>query len=274
MHVDAPIGIFDSGVGGLTVLRALREAFPRERFIYLGDTARVPYGSKSPETVSRYSLNIAAQLIDEGCRAIVVACNTASAYAADALRSNFDVPIIDVVAPMAAYVARVSHAHTLILGTRGTIASGAYIQALAKNAPALKVTQQACPLFVPLVEEGWTEGPVPAEVADRYLQEAFAKGIPDHIVLGCTHYPLLRQVIMESAQRLAPGVDIKIVDSGTPTVEALRAQLPSIGGPAQGEPALVRYLVTDDPGTFAPLAQQFLGENVQSAEHIDILMRY
>lgn len=273
--VNAPIGIFDSGVGGLTVLRALKAALPHENFIYLGDTARVPYGSKSPDTVSRYSMNIAAHLVEEGCRAIVIACNTASAYAAHTLRDALEIPVIDVVTPMADYVAQHATSHALILGTRGTVASQAYVQALATRAPHLKVTQQACPLFVPLVEEGWTQGIVPNEVADRYLREAFAFGIPDHIVLGCTHYPLIRDVIAESVQRLAPGADIKIVDSGVPTAEALKQRLAQNQGLRTAGPMLpTRYLVSDSPSTFAPLAETFLGENVQTAEHVDIVLRF
>lgn len=273
--LPAPIGVFDSGVGGLTVLRALRARFPGESFIYLGDTARVPYGSKSPETVSRYSLNIASHLMDAGCRAIVVACNTASAYAAGALRDAFDVPIVDVVEPMAAYVAAHAAQHALVLGTRGTVQSGAYPRAIAAHAPQLKVTQRACPLFVPLVEEGWTSGPVPAEIADTYLRDAFQHGVPDYIVLGCTHYPLLREVIAQSAARLAPGAEITIVDSGAPTAEALARALPDTAKHAAGDfGATLRYLVTDAPESFAPFAENFLGERVQHAEHVDILPRY
>lgn len=271
----APIGVFDSGVGGLTVLRALRQRFPTDNFIYLGDTARVPYGSKSPHTVSRYSLNIAAHLIEAGCEAIVIACNTASAYAADTLRETFDIPIIDVVQPMAAYVAERSSAHTLILGTRGTILSGAYPKAIHAHAPQLKITQQACPLFVPLVEEGWLAGPVPTQIADTYLEEAFQHGIPDHIVLGCTHYPLLREVIADSAHRLTHGANITIVDSGAPTADALaiqwRTQYDMNNASNAGS---TRYLVTDSPQSFVPLAAAFLTENVQQAEHVDIVMRY
>lgn len=271
----APIGIFDSGVGGLTVLRALREQFPHERFLYLGDTARVPYGSKSPETVSRYSLNIAAHLVDEGCRAIVIACNTASAYAADAVRAAFDVPIVDVIQPMAMHVAALNPSRVLVLGTRGTVQSGAYPRALAAQRPTMDVAQCACPLFVPLAEEGWTHGPIPEQVVDTYLREAFDDGIPEAIILGCTHYPLLRSVIEARVQRLVPDRPIAIIDSGTPTSNALRGSLCDLHPPARDDVrGDIRYLVTDTPSAFAPLAERFLAEKVQNAEHVDILNRY
>lgn len=272
----APIGVFDSGVGGLTVLRALRSRFPQERFVYLGDTARVPYGNKSPETVSRYSLNIAGHLTNEGCRAIVIACNTASAYAHTSVRDTFRIPVVDVIGPMADYVTKVGAKKVLVLGTRGTIASRAYVEAIESRDATIQVTQQACPLFVPLAEEGWTDGDVPRQVANRYLTEAFAQGVPDTIILGCTHYPLLRDVIAECAAKLSGRADLRIVDSGVPTAEALVHALPDIEQSTEScaISAQIRYLVSDGPEAFRPLAERFLGEAIDQAEHVDIMNRY
>lgn len=272
----APIGVFDSGVGGLTVLRALRERFPQEHFVYLGDTARVPYGNKSPATVARYSLNIADRLVAEGCRAIVIACNTASAYAHSSVREHFSLPVVDVIGPMSDFVAQSGATNVLVLGTRGTVDSGAYLRAIQARAPHIVVRQQACPLFVPLAEEGWTSGDVPTQVAERYLQEAFAEGIPDTIILGCTHYPLLREVIEASARKLSGGQALRIVDSGRPTADALAVALPELA--RNEEPPVsvgdIRYLVSDGPDAFRPLAARFLGETIEDAEHVDIQSRY
>lgn len=273
---SSPIGVFDSGVGGLTVLRALRARFPEQRFIYLGDTARVPYGNKSPETVARYSLNIARQLADEGCQALVIACNTASAYARDTVREHFDFPVIDVISPMAAHVVARGARRVLVLGTRGTVSSQAYVKAIHALDPAIVVTQQACPLFVPLAEEGWTSGVVPKRVAERYLSEAFAHGMPDTIILGCTHYPLLRDVIEATARTLSGREDLQIVDSGAPTADALaRAWAPPPANvDSSAIPREIRYLVSDGPDAFRPLAERFLGESIAHAEHVDIVNRY
>ena len=271
-----PIGVFDSGVGGLTVLKALRHRFPKERFVYLGDTARVPYGNKSPETVARYSLNIASHLIDEGCQAIIIACNTASAYARTNVRETFALPVIDVISPMADLVVQSGARDVLVLGTRGTVASQAYPDAIAARDPSIRVAQQACPLFVPLAEEGWTDGDVPTLIVERYLHEAFQRGIPDTIVLGCTHYPLLRAIIERVAETLSGRSDIQVLDSGQPTADAL-AQILGIQAPNSDSSAIatpIRYLVSDGPDAFRPLAERFLGESIAHAEHVDIRTQY
>ncbi|MCB9532603.1 MAG: glutamate racemase, partial [Myxococcales bacterium] len=189
-NADAPIGVFDSGVGGLTVLAALRAALPTERFLYLGDTARVPYGTKSPATVARYAENVADVLLARGAKALVIACNTASAFGLEAVRARTGVPVVDVIGPAAADVAaRPGLRRIGVLGTRGTVASMAYPRALERAGATVEIAQQPCPLFVPLAEDGWTSGPVPRQVADTYIGSLLASGPVDAVVLGCTHYP-------------------------------------------------------------------------------------
>ena len=205
---DAAIGVFDSGVGGLTVVRQILERLPGESIVYLGDTARVPYGTKSPRTVIRYALNCARILMEQNVKLLVVACNTASSCALDALREKYDVPVVGVIEPGArAAAARSPQGHIGVIGTAATIASGAYPRAIAALLPAARVACQACPLLVPLAEEGWTEGDVPRAAACRYLGPLLEEGM-DTIVLGCTHYPLLKPVIAEVA-----GEPVTLVDS-------------------------------------------------------------
>lgn len=268
MSKRGPIGIFDSGVGGLTVLSELRRRYPSADFIYLGDTARVPYGSKSPETVSRYSVNIARHLLNEGCSALVIACNTASAYAFEAVRALTDVPVIDVVRPVAAEVAASSAQRVLILGTRGTVASAAYVRALRQHRPEIEVAQQACPLFVPLAEEGWTEGEVPDAVAARYLSEICASFKPDAVILGCTHYPLLAATIRSSLRRYCSEMPA-VFESGPSTSRQLAEVYATLAGETTAATGQTRYLVTDTPDSFHELARRF---DVTSAhaEHVDL----
>src|SRR5271154_708519 len=193
-----PIGVFDSGVGGLTVLRALRTALPAENFIYLGDTARLPYGTKSAETVVRYSLQCAAALIERRIRCLVVACNTASASALDALRLHHpSLPVIGVIEPGAqAAVAASRSQHIAVIATEGTINGGAYQTAIRRLSAGAQVSASACSLFVAMAEEGWTEGPIAQMVARRYLEPVFSGAdAPDTLVLGCTHFPLLADSI-------------------------------------------------------------------------------
>ena len=197
MKIDrnAPVGVFDSGVGGLTVAREIMRNLPSEKIVYFGDTARVPYGSKSKETVIRYSRQIIRFLLEQQVKAIVVACNTASAFALDAVKDELDIPIIGVIEAGA----RVAAAETRnkrvgVIGTVGTVGSGIHEAYLKKLDPKIQVVGKACPLFVPLVEEGWLHDPVTVEVASRYLKELQEKEI-DTLILGCTHYPLLRSTI-------------------------------------------------------------------------------
>ena len=261
----SPLGIFDSGVGGLTVFRRVVERLPGESLVYLGDTARVPYGTKSAETVVRYARACAQILLECDIKVLVVACNTATAYALDVLRDELAIPVLGVIEPGARRaVAATRNGRIGVVGTVGTIASGAYQSVIASLAPDVQVACKPCPLFVPLAEEGWTNGPVPRQVAETYLAELFAQGI-DTLLLGCTHYPLLRDVIQEVA---GPGV--AIVDSAEATSEVVADILEGMGmcDAAQGSPQY-RYLVTDSPATFARVGQHFLGRDVGSVEWVD-----
>lgn len=194
---NAPIGVFDSGVGGLTVVKEIMSALPGESIVYYGDTARVPYGSKSAETITAYSRQIAKFLMSQDVKAIVVACNTASALALETIKAEFDVPFVGVVKPGAKMAAQATRNKRIgIIATEGTISSGIYEQFLKATSPEVEVFGKACPLFVPLAEEGWLEDEVTRQVAERYLSELKEKQV-DALVLGCTHYPLLRNVIGE-----------------------------------------------------------------------------
>jgi glutamate racemase len=261
------IGVFDSGVGGLTVLKALMARLPGEPTVYLGDTARVPYGTKSGEVVTRYSLANAAALMEYDLKLLVVACNTASAVALPALRERLPIPVIGVIEPgVEAALAATTTGRVAVIGTPGTIASGAYQRALVAARPGLEVRAQACPLFVPLAEEGWTEGDVPRLAAERYLGQGLLAGGVDTLVLGCTHYPLLREVIARVA---GPGV--ALVDSAQATAEAVAAALGqrSLGAPA-GLPVQRHYLVTDTPARFAEVGARFLQAPLHGARQVDL----
>ncbi len=257
--------MFDSGVGGLTVLRALMARLPGERTVYLGDTARVPYGTKSADVVTRYSVRNAELLLRHDIKLLVVACNTASAVALPALSSKLEIPVLGVIEPGArAAAARSRSGRVGVIGTQGTVRSGAYQRALEAARPGVTVLARACPLFVPLAEEGWTAGEVPRLAAQRYLADVVAAGV-DTLVLGCTHYPLLRGVIAE-----AVGPDVALVDSAEATAEAAAALLAG-RGELGGDPAPQhRYFLTDVPERFADLAARFLGQPVQAVEQVDI----
>jgi glutamate racemase len=262
-----PIGVFDSGVGGLTVLRALRGALPAEDFIYLGDTARLPYGTKSAATVTRYSQQCAAALVLRDVRCLVIACNTASASALPALRSAYpSLPIIGVIEPGAqAAVAASRSGHIAVIATEGTIAGGAYQEAIRRHDPDAHVTARACSLFVALAEEGWTDGPIAAAVAHRYLAPIFEQsGAPDTLVLGCTHFPALKDAI---GSVLPPAV--RIVDSAATTALAVLRELcpeaPAAAGTPPAAPAprgRVTWLATDGAARFARIGTRFFGETV------------
>jgi len=255
------IGIFDSGVGGLTVQKAIAERLPGLDTVYLGDTARVPYGTKSPEVVTQYSLRNARFLVGRGIDLLVVACNTASAVALPALRRELEVPVLGVVEPGArAAAARSRSGRIGVIGTQSTVASGAYQAALLDLRPDARVTARACPLFVPLAEEGWTDpgDEVVRLVACRYLAPLAAARV-DVLVLGCTHYPLLKGAIA----RELPGV--ALVDSAEAIADEVAGRL----GDGAGEASHAFY-VTDVPGRFLTVAERFLGRPVDSAEQIDI----
>lgn len=264
----APIGVFDSGVGGLTVLRALRAHLPHESFLYLGDTARLPYGTKSPGTVTRYAQQAAQVLVDRGIKLLVIACNTASAVAVDELAERLaPLPVVGVVEPGAAAACEASgHGRIAVIGTESTIRGGAYERAIARRRPEAAVVGRACPLFVALAEEGWCDGPIPEAVAERYLGDlrpaADDPASIDCLVLGCTHFPVLRSAV---AKVMGPGVEL--VDSAETTARAVARMLATAGlaregGPAAGGGSLV-LLATDGPERFARVGARFLGVSLE-----------
>ena len=259
------IGVFDSGVGGLTVLRALMERLPSESTVYLGDTARVPYGTKSAEVVVRYSLGNARFLLERGIKLLVVACNTASAVGLDALRAELDIPVLGVIEPGAiAAAARTRTKRVGVIGTPGTIRSGAYQRALEATVPGAFIRARACPLFVPLAEEGWTRGEVPTQVAREYLGELSQAGV-DTLILGCTHYPLLREAIGE-----VMGPNVALVDSAEACAAAVASELESRGELAAGRTPEHTFFVTDVPDRFLDVGARFLGRPIDKAEQVDI----
>ncbi len=268
---NAPLGVFDSGLGGLTVVRALREALPNEEIVYLGDTARVPYGTKGAATVTRYALTCANHLVQRGVKAIVIACNTVSAVAPERLRVELDLPVLGVIDPSARAAAAATRAFRVgVLATAGTIASGAYPRALSACSTRIETYGQPAPLFVPLAEEGWTEGDVPHLAARRYL-EPLARAHVDVIVLGCTHYPLLHSVIEAEAKALV-GPDVKIIDSARAVAREVSSFLLDrslLRDPALGAGS-VKLLVTDLPKSFDATASRFLGHDVDGAEQVDL----
>jgi len=259
---SAPIGIFDSGIGGLTVARAIYERLPGESTIYFGDTARVPYGPKSPETVRRYSREILQWLVGRGVKLVVIACNTSTAHALGTLQAESPVPVIGVIEPGArAAVAATRGGPVGVIGTAGTIASNAYARAIHALAPALKVEQRACPLFVPLVEEGWFEHPAAELIAEDYLAPLRAAGV-DVLVLGCTHYPLLKPLL---SRVMGPGV--RLIDSAEETARAVAQSLAERGLEAPGGAAVYhRFAVSDDEPRFQQVGSRFIGERLASAE--------
>lgn len=270
LDANAPIGVFDSGLGGLTVGRALLQQLPHERMIYVGDTARVPYGPKSPDTVRRYADEIARWLVAEGVKAIVVACNTATAHALGTLQRTIPVPVIGVVEPGArAAVQATPHGAIGVIGTAGTISSGAYVRAIHALAPAREVISQPCPLFVPLVEEGWLDHPVTRAVAHEYLDPLLSAGVRS-LVLGCTHYPLLTPLLSELA-----GPDVVLIDSADETARATATLLREAGLAAAPSPrvslpatATHRFVASDAPDRFLELGRRFLGAALDRVEHV------
>jgi glutamate racemase len=268
----ARIGVFDSGLGGLTVARAIAERLPNERLVYLGDTARVPYGTRSPETIIRYARACGRALEKRDIKLLVVACNTVSAVALEMLRIELDLPVLGVIEPGARAAVRASHTGRIgVIATAGTVASNAYPRALASVETKAEVRQQAAPLLVPLAEEGWLDGEVPKLVARRYLEPLLGWDI-DALVLGCTHYPLLSAVIEEESRRIA-GREIAIVDSGVAAAGELAELLAErdLGAPA-GSQGSLELLVTDRPARFAEVASRFLRQNVESlsVDQIDL----
>jgi len=262
---SAPVGVFDSGVGGLTVLRALVAALPGEDFVYLGDTARLPYGTKSADSVRRYALQAADVLRSRGVKCLVVACNTASAVALDALAGEFaPVPVVGVLEPGAAAACTASRSGRIaVIATEGTIRGGAYEVAIRRRRPEAMVVSRACPLFVALAEEGLTTGPIVEAIARHYLGELLTGTPPgrrpDTLVLGCTHFPVLAATLQEV---VGPGV--AIVDSASTTAAAVREILHAQGlaRPAAAARGTIDLLATDGPERFARVGAGFLGRPV------------
>ncbi len=271
MRTERAVGVFDSGMGGLTVVSALRAALPHEHIVYLGDTARVPYGTKSAATVIRYSIQIADFLLDKGIKYLLVACNTASAHAIAELRAHANVPVMGVVEPGARRAAQTTRlGHVGVIGTLGTVESGAYQRALHALDPALAVSGQACPLLVPLAEEGWVDHPVTLEVCRHYLlQLRAASGDLDTVILGCTHYPLLRAALARVAGEVF-GHPVALVDSAEEVSGAvardLRARGLALPGP---DPGQMEFWFTD-VNRFSEIAPRFMGTALPPPRFADL----
>ncbi len=261
-----PIGIFDSGIGGLTVLREIAKILPHEDLLYLGDTARVPYGTKSADTVRRYAFQNAKFLLKEKVKAIVVACNTASAFALEDLQKEFSIPILGVVEPGAVAALRITHSRRIgVIGTEGTVDSGTYEKHLLQREPGVFVSSAPCPLFVPLIEEGWWEGDIAEEIARTYLKDMRKQNI-DALILGCTHYPLLKKTIAK-----VMGPSISLIDSAEETARSL-SQLLAQRHLMRTENKNPRreYFVTDSPERFRRLGRLFLDTPLKDVRHVEI----
>jgi glutamate racemase len=266
-QAQLPIGVFDSGVGGLTVLRALRSQLPGEQFIYLGDTARLPYGTKSAQSVERYSIQAAQFLVARGIKCLVVACNTASAVALSALRSAFaPLPVIGVVEPGASAACAASQTgHIAVVATEGTVQGGAYQRAIARLRPNAVVYAQPCSLFVALAEEGWNEGPIAEAVARRYLENILEDQRIDTLLLGCTHFPVLTSTLAQVV-----GSTITIVDSARTTAAVLAHELQTGELLRTGTGTPPRLMATDSPERFARVGSRFLEERF-AAEQVELV---
>ncbi len=268
MEKEKPIGVFDSGIGGLTVVKRIVSALPTENIVYFGDTARVPYGSKSNSTVIEYSIQDASFLISKNVKTIVAACNTASSVAIPALRQKFDVPVIGMIEPGAKMAVKETRNGKIgVIGTRATINNMAYSTQIKKLNPEVEVFEKACPLFVPLAEEGWTTHKAAFKIAEEYLKELREHNI-DTLVLGCTHYPILADVIQKVI-----GEDVTLIDSGIASAEVVKAELTrtdlhtnkfSIGNQ--------HFYVSDIPATFKEVAELFLGNPVKEVIKVDLEM--
>lgn len=261
---NRPIGIFDSGIGGLTVLKEIVRVLPDENTIYLGDTARVPYGIRSAETVIRYSFENTKFLSRKDIKILVVACNTASSVSLNAIKSRFSIPVVGVIEPGAKAAVMVTRSRKIgVIGTEATIASNAYTKAIKSLDGNIDVFGLACPLFVPLVEEGWTEGHIAAMVAERYLSGLQNKGI-DTVVLGCTHYPLLKQVIGD-----VMGDGVHLIDSAIAISQEIKVILEDLGLKRnEKSPSFREYYVTDSPERFLKVGEKFLGQRIEHIEKI------
>ncbi len=266
--MDGAIGIFDSGFGGLTVVSEILKQLPGEEIVYFGDTAHLPYGTKSKETVTRFSLKIADFLHrKQGVKIIVVACNTASSCAVEALKENVDIPVVDVITPGARAVPGLTKNNRIgIIGTTATIRSKAYEEVIAKLNPEMKIFTQPCPLFVPLVEEGWLDNQETLLVAKRYLGPLKDEKV-DTLILGCTHYPLLKKIITR-----VMGVNVSLVDSARETASEVKRVLDDRGLRAKAASQTVRhrYFVSDDPDKFVSLGRGFLGKDIENIKLLEL----
>lgn len=263
---DKPIGIFDSGLGGLTVFKEIKKLLPNEDIVYFGDTARVPYGAKSKETVVKFSVQNANFLAGLNVKMIVVACNTSSSFSLPALRRRCDVPVIGVIEPGAQKAASVTRRMKVgVIGTKATISSGVYEKRIKEIDPEIDVTSVSCPLFVPLVEEGWLKENVTEEIARRYLRPFKGKKI-DAIVLGCTHYPLLK-----SAIRKVLGRGVRLIDSATQTARAVEkiTRNKNIDNQRKTKGSY-RFYVSDEPELFKKIGSRFLGGKIANIKKVDI----
>ena len=266
---DLPIGVFDSGLGGLTVVREIRRLLPVETIFYLGDNARVPYGTRSPATIERYAANCAKFLLDRGLKLLVVACNTVSATALPLLRQLTDIPVLGVISAGAQAAVAAGAARVGVIGTESTISSGAYDTQIAALKPECRVFSRATPLFVPLAEEGWIEGTVPEAAAVHYLAPLVEENI-EMLLLGCTHYPILKGVIAKALDTL--GSSAKIVDSAAVMAAEVAKALKASDLEANGiEPGPWTCFVTDLPTSFERTAGRFLGERPSDFRLVDIL---
>lgn len=264
MNRDSAIGIFDSGIGGLTVLQRIMEVLPRENTVYLGDTARSPYGTKSLETVLRYSFENSDFLIEKGVKLVVVACNTSTAIALRPLKENLSVPVIGVIEPgVRRALGKTRNRKIGVIGTEATIQSGAYTRALKAHDPGVEVYSRACSLFVPLVEEGWLDNSVVETTVESYLGSLKRSGI-DTLILGCTHYPLLKKAI-----RRFMGRTVELVDSAQETAKQVQEILRRKSLTREKGRGTPSFFVTDAPDRFIKVGHRFLGEKVESAVRIE-----
>lgn len=263
---DRPIGIFDSGIGGLTVLKEMIRITPDEKTIYLGDTARVPYGIRSAETVIRYSFENTRFLVSKEIKLMVVACNTASSVGLDAIKRKVSIPVIGVIEPGAKAAVKASlNGKIGVIGTQATIGSSSYTKAIHALDGSIEVFGLACPLFVPLVEEGWTEGAITTLVAEKYLEGLKDKGI-DTVVLGCTHYPLLKEVIAG-----VMGKGVRLIDSAVETACEIRETLKTLGLGREGKSDFSReFFVTDSTERFLKVSEKFLGQKIENIKKIEV----
>jgi glutamate racemase len=263
-HDPRPIGVFDSGLGGLTAVRELYRVLPGESVLYFGDTARLPYGSKSRETVTHFSLEIAAFLLKSNVKCLLVACNTASSFALETLTARLEVPVVGVIEPAARIaVAASPHGRIGVIGTYGTVGSGAYPAAIERAAPGAAVISRACPLFVPLIEEGWIDHPVTRQVAEEYLLELRAASL-ESMILGCTHYPLIAPLISALM-----GPTVRLVDSGAEAARSLATLLRERGQLAPPGEVKHRFYLSDEPRNFTRIAEGFLGGTLPTPVIVD-----